>query len=119
MKAICVTDGERVGALGDLGVQAVGVPISKLALYSACAGIPPTVCLPVCIDTGAQMSFLVQLTPPALQACICQVGAAGMTTGRPSGRLGGLLLPYLLYHASLIRWRADSLWNDPKTAQGL
>ena len=46
MKAICVTDGERVGALGDLGVQAVGVPISKLALYSACAGIPPTVCPP-------------------------------------------------------------------------
>ena len=54
VKAICVTDGERVGALGDLGVQAVGVPISKLALYSACAGIPPTVCLPVCIDAGAR-----------------------------------------------------------------
>ena len=52
VKAICLTDGERVGYLGDLGVQAVGVPISKLALYSACAGIPPNMCLPVCIDAG-------------------------------------------------------------------
>ena len=54
VKAICLTDGERVGYLGDLGVQAVGVPISKLALYSACAGIPPNMCLPVCIDAGRQ-----------------------------------------------------------------
>ena len=54
VKAICLTDGERVGYLGDskLGVQAVDVPISKLALYSACAGIPPNRCLPVCIDAG-------------------------------------------------------------------
>ena len=58
VKAICLTDGERVGYLGDLGVQAVGVPISKLALYSACAGIPPNMCLPVCIDAGGLSSPL-------------------------------------------------------------
>ncbi len=63
VKAICLTDGERVGALGDLGVQAVGVPISKLALYSACAGIPPTLCLPVCIDAGARLLSCPAATP--------------------------------------------------------
>ena len=69
VKAICLTDGERVGYLGDLGVQAVGVPISKLALYSACAGIPPNMCLPVCIDAGRLSSStawrLLQRVPPA------------------------------------------------------
>ena len=68
VKAICLTDGERVGYLGDLGVQAVGVPISKLALYSACAGIPPNMCLPVCIDAGGLSStawWLLQRVPPA------------------------------------------------------
>lgn len=64
IKAICLTDGERVGALGDLGVQAVGVPISKLALYSACAGIPPNMCLPVCIDAGTLCSPALLLTHP-------------------------------------------------------
>jgi Malic enzyme, N-terminal domain len=52
--------GMQVGSLGDLGVQAVGLPISKLALYTACGGVEPSVCLPVCIDAGTDNEELLQ-----------------------------------------------------------
>ncbi len=98
---VVVTDGERVLGLGDLGAGGLAISEGKILLYTAMAGVPPSACLPLCLDVGTNNAAL--LDDPAYK---------GLRRARLRGPSYDALVEELV--TALTAWRPHVLlqWED-------